>query len=183
MLVEIAPPRDEVVLDLKYASADNIAGETLYAKNLCLLQEEAARRLRLAIKIARGQGLRLWIFDAYRPVEAQWKLWKACPDPIYVADPRRGSHHARGVAVDLTLAEIGGAPLDMGTAFDAMSEQSHHVSTTVSAAAQRNRMLLLGLMTLAGFEHDRHEWWHYQLPEAESYPFIEDGALAPSLMK
>jgi D-alanyl-D-alanine dipeptidase len=183
MLVEIAPPQDEVVLDLKYASADNIAGETLYAKKLCLLHEEAARRLRRAIAIARGQGFRLWIFDAYRPVEAQWKLWNACPDPLYVADPRRGSNHARGVAVDLTLAERDGGPLDMGTAFDAMSEQSHHVSAKVPAAAQRNRMVLLGLMTLAGFEHDPHEWWHYQLPAAARYPFIEDGALAPALMK
>lgn len=183
MLVEIAPPEDDIVLDLKYASEDNIAGETLYAKKLCLLHEEAARRLRRAIVLARGQGLRLWIFDAYRPVEAQWKLWNACPDPVYVADPRRGSNHARGIAVDLTLAEIGGAALAMGTDFDAMSEASHHVSASVSAAAQRNRMMLLGLMTLAGFEHDPHEWWHYQLPEAASYPFIEDGTRAPALMK
>lgn len=182
MLVEIAP-QDDILLDLKYASADNIAGRPIYAKPLCFLHEEAARALLAAAAAARAQGLKLLVFDAYRPVEAQWALWEACPDPIYVADPRKGSHHARGVAVDLTLVEASsGAALDMGTGFDEMSARSHHVNREVSPAAQRNRLLLLGLMTLAGFEHDVHEWWHYQLPDAARYPFLKDGEAGPALM-
>jgi D-alanyl-D-alanine dipeptidase len=182
MLVEIVP-QDDILLDLKYAGADNIAGRALYAKPLCLLHAEAARALQRAAGFARAQGLKLLVFDAYRPVEAQRALWEACPDPTYVADPRRGSHHARGVAVDLALVEAGsGVALDMGTGFDEMSALSHHVNAEIPQAAQRHRMLLLGLMTLAGFTHDPHEWWHYQLPNAASYPFLKDGEAGPPLM-
>ena len=103
--------------------------------------------LERAIALARPLGLRLKIFDALRPSEAQWALWNARPDPEFLADPRRGSPHSRGVAVDLTLVDGAGAELDMGTGFDAFTPLSHHAATEISAAAQRNRFLLLGLMS------------------------------------
>jgi D-alanyl-D-alanine dipeptidase len=71
----------------------------------------------------------------------------------------------------------------MGTGFDEMSAASHHIAADIAPPLRRNRMMLLGLMTLAGFTHDPHEWWHYQLPDAHAYPFIADGAFAPALMK
>ncbi|HYC03442.1 MAG TPA: D-alanyl-D-alanine dipeptidase [Azospirillaceae bacterium] len=179
-LVTIAPPAFDI--DLRYATADNLTGSPIYARPLCLLHPLAAEKLQEAARLAAAQGLRLRIFDGYRPPAAQWKLWHALPDPRFIADPRQGSNHGRGVAVDLTLADAEGRPLEMGTEFDDMSERAYHACTGVPVEAQRNRSLLLGLMAAAGWVHYAYEWWHYQLPEAKRYPLIEDGALGPRVM-
>ena len=65
----------------------------------------------------------------------------------------------------------------MGTPFDAFTPQSHHGATTIPVAAQRNRILLLGLMTAAGWDHYRLEWWHYQLPDFRRYPPLSASAV------
>ena len=87
------------------------------------------------------------------------------PDPEFLADPRRGSPHSRGAAVDLSLVDRDGQLLDMGTPFDAFTPLSHHGAAAVPAAAQRNRLVLLGLMTTAGWDFYSKEWWH-------SYNFV-----------
>jgi len=109
-------------------------------------------------------------------------LWNAFPDPEFVADPRRGSPHSRGVAVDLTLVDRGGRELEMGTGFDDFTTRSHHGALDIPPEAQRNRAILLGLMTAAGWDFYRNEWWHYQVFNARSYPLIGDSALADGLM-
>lgn len=182
MLLEIAPPAFDVDLDLLYATADNLTGKPIYRKPVCLLHPDAAARLVPAIALARGIGCRLRIFDAFRPVEAQWKLWQSLPNPDYIADPHLGSNHSRGVAVDLTLADAAGRPLDMGTGFDDMTDRSHHARTDLTAEQQRNRAALLGIMTAAGWTHYAFEWWHYQLPDPARYPLITDTALGNLMM-
>lgn len=181
-LEEIAPPAFELSVDLRYATADNLTGKPIYRRAGCYLHPDAARLLRRAIGLARPLGLKLHVFDAYRPAEAQWALWNHLPDPDFIADPRRGSHHSRGVAVDLTLATPGGAMLEMGTGFDAITPMSYHADLAVSPEAQRNRLLLLGLMSAAGWDFYSKEWWHYQLFQPRRYPLIDDGAQAPALM-
>jgi D-alanyl-D-alanine dipeptidase len=138
------------------------------------LHEEAADKLKTAVMLAKTQGYRFMIYDAFRPSEAQWKLWEHTPDPSFLADPRRGSPHSRGVAVDLALCQYDFTPLDMGTAFDAFTPRSHHGRLDVHAQAQRNRLLLMGIMTTAGWDFYRNEWWHYQLFNARSYPLYSD---------
>jgi D-alanyl-D-alanine dipeptidase len=150
--------------DLKYATADNFTGKPVYAKGAkCYLNAEASELLHKAVALAKTQGYRLTIFDAYRPSEAQWRLWEHTPDPDFLADPRRGSPHSRGAAVDLTLCKWDFTPLDMGTAFDEFHPRSHHGNLEIHAEAQRNRLLLMGIMTSAGWDFYRNEWWHYQL--------------------
>jgi zinc D-Ala-D-Ala dipeptidase len=173
-LVELRP--DGFDLDLRYATADNLAGRPIYRRAAGFLHPDAASALGRAAAIAEAQGWRLRVYDAYRPVAAQWALWHALPDPRYVADPREGSSHNRGVAVDLTLADRDGVPLDMGTGFDAMTVLSSHGSTAVPVEAQRHRAMLAGIMAIAGWTLYPHEWWHYQLPHAEGYPVIEGEA-------
>ncbi|HEU4825959.1 MAG TPA: M15 family metallopeptidase, partial [Dongiaceae bacterium] len=87
-----------------------------------------------------------------------------------------------GVALDLTLIDAHGRELDMGTDFDALTPRSHHGRTDLSPEAQRNRLLLLGLMTAAGFEFYTNEWWHYQLFGARSYPVVAQGTLPHPVM-
>jgi zinc D-Ala-D-Ala dipeptidase len=174
MLVEITEETHEVQLDIRYATDDNITGRPIYARPACYLNPEAETLLRRAIDLARPLGLGLKLFDAFRPSEAQWRLWNCRPDPEFLADPRRGSPHSRGAAIDLTLIDAAGAELDMGTAFDAFTPLSHHASTAIPLAAQRNRFLLLGLMSAAGWDFYGNEWWHYQLFDARQYPVLSD---------
>ncbi len=184
MLIEVTPEDHGVVVDLAYATADNFTGRPIYRRAACYLHAEALAKLERARDLAAAQGLRLKILDAFRPAEAQWALWSHTPDPQFVADPRRGSAHGRGAAVDLTLLDADGAELDMGTAFDAFAPQAHHGRTDISATAQRNRALLLGLMTAAGWEFYAHEWWHYQLFDARTrFPLLSDSVLPIPMMR
>lgn len=182
-LIEITPASHDVLLDLAYATMENFTGKPVYARAACYLHEDAESKLRHAIDLAAAVGLRFKIFDAFRPSEAQWVLWDHTPDPDFLADPRRGSPHSRGAAIDLTLIDGADAELEMGTAFDAFTPLSHHADTEVSEAAQRNRFLLLGLMSAAGWDFYGKEWWHYQLFDARAYSLLSDTDLPVSMMQ
>lgn len=181
-LVEIAPSAFDVDLDIAYASRDNFTGKAVYDRPACYLHRDAAQLLSRAIGLAADLGYRLLIFDGFRPTEAQWVLWNHTPDPDFLADPRRGSPHSRGVAVDLTLIDRRGKPLEMGTGFDDFTPRSHHGARDISTEAQANRYLLLGLMTAAGWDFYRNEWWHYQMFDARAYPLISDAELDRPMM-
>ncbi|HZL58204.1 MAG TPA: D-alanyl-D-alanine dipeptidase [Stellaceae bacterium] len=182
-LDEITRRSHDVELDIAYATPDNFTGKPVYARAACYLHPDARRCLEAAIELARPLGLRLKLFDAFRPSEAQWALWNFRPDPEFLADPRKGSPHSRGVAVDLTLIDARGKPLDMGTDFDAFTKLSHHANTEISAVAQRNRLLLLGLMSAAGWDFYKNEWWHYQLFDARRYALLSDADLPEPMMR
>ncbi|MBE1237343.1 D-alanyl-D-alanine dipeptidase [Phaeovibrio sulfidiphilus] len=184
MLVEITPEAFDVRLDLRYASADNFTGQPVYGRAACYLHADAVPLLQHAIDLAALQGFRLRLFDGFRPSEAQWALWGHTPDAEFLADPRRGSPHSMGAAIDLTLEDARtGEILDMGTGFDDMCEASHHGSTAISTEAQRNRFLLLGIMSTAGWDFYSKEWWHYQLFRPRGrYPVLRDGEACPALM-
>lgn len=125
-LVDITATEFDVEFEIAYATANNLTGEPIYSRVDCYLHGDAAKLLDRAIALAAELGLRLKIFDAFRPVEAQWVLWNHTPDPEFLADPRKGSPHSRGVAIDLTLIDGAGAPLEMGTEFDAFTPDAHH---------------------------------------------------------
>ena len=179
-LVHVSHPA--VDIDLRYATADNITGRPIYDRAVALLHPEANAALLRAAELAAAQQLRLHVFDAYRPVAAQWRLWQAMPDPNFIADPRKGSLHNRGIAVDLTLSRAGGDLLDMGTGFDDLTPQSSHARTDIPVDAQRHRALLLGLMAAAGWLHHPREWWHYNLRPTEAHPMVDDAAEGRLLM-
>lgn len=181
-LVEIAPPAFDVELSIAYATADNFTGAPVYARPGCYLHPEAAEMLAEAIRIAGRHDLRFRLFDAFRPQEAQWKLWEHTPDPEFLADPRRGSPHSRGVAIDLTLIGPDGRDLDMGTGFDAFTPLSHHGNPGITRAAEKNRLLLMGIMTTAGWDFYRNEWWHYQAFDSRRYPLLSDADLPEPMM-
>ena len=181
-LVEIRKPDFDIEVQIAYASMDNFTGSPVYARPGCYLHEAAAAALTEAIRLARVLGFRFRVFDALRPTEAQWALWNHTPDPDFLADPNRGSPHSRGVAVDLTLINAFGKDLDMGTRFDAFTPLSHHGSSGISATAQRNRHTLLGIMTTAGWDFYRNEWWHYQLFNTRDYKLVQDADLPEPMM-
>lgn len=183
MLVEITAPAFDVDIDIVYATSRNFTGKPVYGRPGCYLHEDAAELLRRAIDLATPLGLKFKVFDAFRPSEAQWVLWDHTPDPDFLADPRRGSPHSMGAAIDLTLVDTTGQELDMGTGFDDFTLQAHHGRVDVSPAAQRHRAILLGLMTAAGWDFFRNEWWHYQLfSPRDRYPVLSDSVLPQPMM-
>ena len=165
---------DGVDLDLRYATADNLLGRPVYARAVALLRPEAHAALMRVARRAGVLGLRLKVFDAFRPLEAQWAFWDAAQDKTFVADPRTGGTHPRGIAVDLTLVDDAtGAELAMGTGFDDFTPLSAHDRLEgLGADVVRSRALLLGLMTACGFDSYAPEWWHYHLPGRESFPAL-----------
>ena len=179
-LVRITPDSHGVQVALAYATPENFTARPVYKVDAgAWLHQDAADLLERSVKLADPLGLSLLVLDAFRPSEAQWALWDHTPDPDFLADPKRGSPHSMGVAVDLTLLDKAtGLALDMGTAFDAFTPLSHHGNQEISAEAQRNRHMLMGIMTTAGWDFFRNEWWHYQMFNARAnYPVLSDSIL------
>ncbi len=181
-LVDLALADFPLLIDIKYATADNFTGRAVYRRAGCYLHPDAAAALQRAVVLAAALGLRLRIYDAFRPSEAQMQLWEHTPDPNFLADPAKGSPHSRGVAVDLTLCDAAGCPLDMGTSFDAFTPLSHHACLELPSACVQNRLLLMGIMTTAGWDFYRNEWWHYQLFDARKYPLLGDKQAGTNMM-
>lgn len=181
-LVDLRTCGLELSFDMRYAKDTNFTGAPVYQRDRAALVPEALDKLAKAHALAKRLGYGMLIYDAYRPPEAQWALWRHTPDPDFLADPRRGSPHSRGIAVDLTLT-VDGVAIDMGTDFDAFTPLSHHAADGLSETVLRNRMMLMAMMMDAEYDFYRHEWWHYQLFRArELYPIIRDGeALAPMM--
>ncbi|MDP3371821.1 MAG: D-alanyl-D-alanine dipeptidase [Candidatus Paracaedibacteraceae bacterium] len=172
-LIEITEKSHPVILDIRYASTNNFTKKIIYEEPLCLILDEALVLFEKAIVLAQKQNFTFKIFDAFRPQKAQERLWEICPNDMYIMPPSKGSVHTRGVAIDLTLVDADGTELDMGTPFDDFTEKSHH-GTHISAEAERNRYMLLGIMTTAGFDFYRNEWWHYQMFSAQSFDLIRE---------
>ena len=184
-LERLTPERHGVRIALAYATPGNFTGKPVYRTDAgAWLHQDAARLLDKAVRLADPLGLDFLILDAFRPSEAQWALWHHTPDPDFLADPKRGSPHSMGAAVDLTLIERStGQELDMGTPFDAFTPLSHHGSIDIPVPAQRNRHLLLGLMSAAGWDFFGNEWWHYQMFNARPrYPVLSDAVLGDDRM-
>ena len=174
-LIEIKTDEYNVDIDIVYASDRNVTGEPIYKNPYCFLHKEAAECLKKASEFADKVGYKIKIFDAFRPLEAQRALWNKFPDPEFVSNPDNGKvPHCRGVAVDITLVDNNAEELDMGTQFDAFTHLSHHGNIEVSVEAQKNRHMLMGIMTVAGWDYNPNEWWHYQLPFLDKYKKYTD---------
>ena len=171
MLIEINESTHPISLDMRYATTNNFTGKAIYKTSTCLIHKDALVLFEKAIVLAAKQNLKFKVFDAFRPQAAQEALWNICPNEMYLMPPSKGSVHTRGVAIDLTLIDAAGIELDMGTPFDDFTEQSHH-GAHLPAEIEQNRYLLLAIMTTAGFDFYRNEWWHYQMFSPRDYELI-----------
>lgn len=167
-----------VLLDIKYATADNFTKEVVYPAARCLLRPEAAAALARVQSDLAEKGLSLKIWDCYRPLSVQKRFWKLVPDPRYVADPKKGSRHNRGAAVDLTLVDSSGRELEMPTGYDDFTEAAHRSSMAGTPASRANARILEDAMTARGFKGLATEWWHFDFSGWEAFPLL-DVPLAP----
>tara|TARA_B100001540_G_C15627729_1_gene560668 strand:- start:264 stop:815 length:552 start_codon:yes stop_codon:yes gene_type:complete len=181
-LIEILPEQHNILISLAYASNNNFTRKKIYKNERSFLREEAFLALEKTISIASKMGLKIKIFDTFRPVEAQRIMWNFNPNPEYIANPEYGSPHSRGIAIDLTLCTKDNTELDMGTPFDSFSKKSHHDYLDFDYKILQNRSLLLGIMTLSGWDFYKNEWWHYQLYDSKKYPLLTDKAAGTNLI-
>ncbi|WP_394343294.1 M15 family metallopeptidase [Spirosoma sordidisoli] len=176
-LVDIQTADPSILVELKYSTTDNFVGKDVYGDlTRAYMQPMAAQKLASASRAlqARHPDLRLLVYDAARPRKAQWNLWNALPELAegerqkYVADPRKGSIHNYGCAVDLTVATKEGKPLDMGTKYDFFGELAYPSEEERLLKAGKltkqqveNRRILRTAMRAGGFSSIEFEWWHF----------------------
>jgi D-alanyl-D-alanine dipeptidase len=151
----------DFVYDMKYATTDNFLKAKVYDCAACFLRLKTVKALVEANKTFMKKGYKIKIFDCYRPLDIQKKMWKIVSNPEYVANPAKGSIHNRGGAVDITLVDSNGKELEMGTPFDFFGKEASHNYADLSQEVKENRMLLKKIMTEANFNSFDSEWWHY----------------------
>jgi D-alanyl-D-alanine dipeptidase len=167
--VNIETLSSDFVLDLKYATTDNFLKQKVYDCPECFLRISTAKALVKANQELIKKGFRIKLYDCYRPLDVQKKMWKILPGTNYVANPKKGSKHNRGAAVDLTLVDSLGIELDMGTKFDFFGPEAHHTYLKHSKEVLANRKLLKETLAKHNFKSIYNEWWHYEyLPERHS---------------
>jgi zinc D-Ala-D-Ala dipeptidase len=171
-LVDLRSVIPGLIFDIRYATSDNFTGTVLYESDACLLLEPTARKLLCVQEALKSRGLGLKVFDAFRPISVQRRLWEVFPDDRYVANPANGSRHNRGTAVDVTLVDRLGNELPMPTLFDDFSERAHRSFDNLPPDILANRRLLEEAMEAAGFVGLPTEWWHFDDADWECYPIL-----------
>jgi len=164
--------KQQIDLDLRYATNNNFVKEQLYDCPRCFLRPEAANALYEVQSHLQKQGYSLKLFDCYRPKSIQEKLWEIMPNATYVTPPHKGSMHNRGLAIDATLVYSSGKEVDMGTEFDFFGRRAHHDHRDLDEEILKHRKLLKESMALFGFKHIRTEWWHYSYKGPYKSPFV-----------
>ena len=152
----------DLVVELKYATSDNFTGKVIYDFTEVYLRYSTVLKLMEVQAELREQGLRLKVWDAFRPLEAQEKLWEAKPDPNYVSNPWSGTNsHSRGHTLDVTLVDANGREVEMPTGFDEFSAFADRDYSDCTDAAAKNAQLLQEVMESHGFTGLQSEWWHF----------------------
>lgn len=173
-LVEVAPENvPGIVLDLRYATTNNITGKVLYPEAKAYLRQETIRRLRRVVRELEGHGYRLVVWDAWRPASAQRALWQAKPDGKFLTPPSKISRHRRGTSVDLSLADKDGKILEMPSEFDEFNAKADEDFSDVPKEAAKRARILRKAMFENGFSGVPDEWWHYDLRDWADYEPIE----------
>lgn len=160
----------DFVYKMKYASEDNFLKTKVYDCEVCYLRYKTVKALLKAQERFLKKGYKIVLFDCYRPLDIQKKMWQIVSNPSYVADPKKGSIHNRGGAVDISLADLEGNELNMGTGFDHFGPEAAQDYEQLPEDVLENRKLLRNTMIRSGFRIFESEWWHYNLKNARREP-------------
>ncbi len=175
-LVNLKTLIPSIVLDLKYSSRANFTGQKLYKNaTTTYLRRDPANALLGVQLFLKPMGYGIKIFDAYRPYAVTKLMWDLIHDERYVANPKAGSGHNKGISVDLTLVDLKtGNDLNMGTSFDTFTDSAHHDFTIkLPEVVRNNRAILRKVMEQFGFKALETEWWHYSWISNERYDVLD----------
>jgi D-alanyl-D-alanine dipeptidase len=173
-LVPLESVKPPCLAEVRYATRHNFTGRVLYPLPRVFLHRDTARLLAGVQRDLQKRGLGLKVWDAYRPLSVQRKMWNLIRDERYVSNPAKNKgRHTRGTAVDVTLIDKLGRELPMPSDFDDFSERAHRDYRGGTAEQRRNRKLLEDVMRKHGFIGYPTEWWHFDLEDWEKYPPLD----------
>lgn len=148
--------------DVTYATENNFLKRRLYPTADVFLRRPAAEALVRVAKRLAPSGLGLILYDGYRPYAVTVTFFEEVGDTTFVAHPRKGSKHNRGMAIDLSLFDLRtGKLLPMPSAYDEASLRAWHNYADGDPETLKNRAILKDAMVAEGFEVFPYEWWHY----------------------
>ena len=174
-IVPLASIDSTIVSDVRYATVNNFTGEVLYPTNRVFIRKVVGEALSKAHSdLWSNYNLRIKIFDGYRPLSVQKKMWEIFPDDRYVANPASGSRHNRGAAVDITIIDSTGLELEMGTEYDNFTEKAHYDYQDLPLKVKENRILLRTTMMKYGFEGIETEWWHFDYKGWKDFSILDE---------
>jgi D-alanyl-D-alanine dipeptidase len=173
-LVEIKKYIPGIVLDIRYATTNNFTHHRMYPQARAFARLPVVMALKAVQNELKTKGLGLKIYDAYRPYSITEKFYEIAADTNFVADPRKGSKHNRGCAIDLSLIDLKtGKELDMPTAFDSFTLKAAADYPNLTPLQIANRELLKSIMQTHGFKVIATEWWHYDFNGWARYPLLD----------
>ncbi len=167
-LVRLLDLDKEFIIDLVYATPNNFTGHVVYDSSECYIDIDTAKRLIIAKDLAKKDGFRMKVWDAFRPVSAQQRFWDLLPDNNYVAYPpdmetitEFKNSHMNGQSVDVTLTDQSGEELSMPSCFDDFTQKVRLDCPETSGETLQNAIYLRDIMMQAGFTPYSGEWWHF----------------------
>ncbi len=175
-LCEIVRLDSTIRLDIRYATRNNFTGEAVYPAARAFLQRPAALALLRVQQRLLRLGYGLVVFDAYRPWSITKKFWDITPPEKrqFVANPRYGSRHNRGCAVDCSLViRSSGEEVEMTSPYDDFTERAAAFYAGGTPAQHAARDLLRKVMTEEGFAVNPDEWWHFDYRDWRYYPVLD----------
>ena len=173
-LVSLDAVQPPCLSEVRYATRHNFTGRALYPLPRLFLHRDTARALARVQRDLQKRGLGLKVWDAYRPLSVQWKMWNLIRDERYVSNPAKNKgRHTRSTAVDVALVDKLGRELPMPSDFDDFSERAHRDYRGGTPEQRRNRQLLADVMQKHGFVGFPTEWWHFDLANWEGYPPLD----------
>jgi D-alanyl-D-alanine dipeptidase len=171
-LVELQKLDPTIRLDIRYATSKNFAGRPVYAEARAFLQRPAAEALVRVNQELKPLGYQLLVFDGYRPWSVTKLFWEITPrkNKKFVANPKKGSRHNRGCAVDLSLWDLAAnKEVPMPGEYDEMSPRSYVAYAGGTPEQRKLRDLLRSKMERHGFTVLEAEWWHFDYKDWRSY--------------
>jgi D-alanyl-D-alanine dipeptidase len=173
-LVEIKKYIPAIVLDIRYATTNNFMHRQMYKEAKAFARLPVVLALKDVEADLKTRGFGIKIYDAYRPYTITVKFYEEAKDTNFVADPRKGSKHNRGCAIDMGLVDLKtGKDLDMPTGFDSFSKKAAANYPGLPKQEIDNRELLKSIMQAHGFKVIATEWWHYDFNGWAKYPLLD----------
>lgn len=165
-VLEVDP---DIIVDLRYATENNFTHKKIYDFTTAISRTNTVKKLGIASRLLKKQGYRIKIWDAYRPVSAQEKLFEVYPDPNFVLPPNPNASHQKGVTFDLTITDMDGNEQEMQSAFDEFNATASRSYDGRTPLQQKNYDILNDAMTKAGFVGYSEEWWDYRDSDMDDY--------------
>ncbi|MCC7339454.1 MAG: M15 family metallopeptidase [Bryobacterales bacterium] len=172
-LIDVRDAIPGVRLEIRYATPNNFTKSTLYPEARCILRREVVEALAKVQRDLKSDGLELVIYDCYRPLAIQKKMWEIVPNEDYVANPAKGSRHNRGAAIDVGMFDSYGKRVEMPTDFDDFSEKAHYSNIDLPAGILINRQKLRTIMERHNFAALPTEWWHFDYLGWQRFPVMD----------